>query len=33
VLFGLTNAQIVSVGCVILGAVFLWRIKSSRRVG
>ncbi|MGA2482831.1 MAG: prolipoprotein diacylglyceryl transferase [Candidatus Acidiferrales bacterium] len=33
VLFGLTNAQIVSVGCVILGAVLLWRIKSSRGAG
>lgn len=30
VLFGLTNAQIVSIGCVIFGAALLWRIKSGR---
>jgi len=29
VLFGLTNAQIVSLGCVIVGGVLLWRIKGA----
>jgi phosphatidylglycerol:prolipoprotein diacylglycerol transferase len=32
VLFGLTNAQIVSIGCVVVGGVLLWRIKSAPQV-